>query len=166
MLHIWTDGCSNDSPVKPKQKQKERWLSYLILKYSNTSYSLPMNTGDSPPPFGLLEVDYDDRLADARAIYHRTPKKLRTRLKPDPTGASPPIAWAIWIDEDFVVPWYLPLSLLIASIGNVIFAAWYTAESGTVKANGWTIGGGILTAVVTAFNGWVLWAKDSKHPRM
>lgn len=113
-----------------------------------------------------LEVDFDDRLADPRAVYHRTPKKLHTGLKPDPTGKHPPIAWAIWIDEDFVVPWYLPLSLLIAAIGIVVFAGWYTAEAGTVKANGWTIGSCVLAAVVMAFNGWVLWAKDSKHPRM
>jgi hypothetical protein len=110
-----------------------------------------------------LEVEYD---ADPQTIYHRTPKKLSTPLKPDPTGRNPPIAWAIWIDEDFVVPWYLPLLLLIAAIGVVVFVAVYTAEEGTPKANGWTIGSCVLAALVMAFNGWVLWAKDSKHPRM
>lgn len=108
-----------------------------------------------------LEFDYQD---DAHIIYNHTPKKLHEPLKSNP--AKPTIAWAIWIDEDFVVPWYLPISLLITAVGVVVFAAVFTAEEGTPKANGWTIGSCVLAAVVMAFNGWVLWAKDSKHPRM
>jgi hypothetical protein len=109
-----------------------------------------------------VEVNYE---VGPQAIYHRTPKKLQKPLKPDRTGIQPPIAWAIWIDEDFVIPWYLPILLLVASIGIVIFAAVYTAEVGTPNANGWTISSCILAALVIAFNSWVLWAKDSKHPR-
>jgi hypothetical protein len=113
-----------------------------------------------------IEVDHEDIYQNPLTIYHRTLKKVGDHLKPDHTGLMGSIGWAIWIEEDFVVPWYVPFTMLTISIGIFVFAAWYTAEAGTLKANGWTIGSFLLAAVTLSFNAWVSWAKDSKHPRI
>lgn len=77
-----------------------------------------------------------------------------------------PIGWAIWLDEDFSVPWYVPLVLVAASLGIFVFALWYTADDHGPKANGWTIGSFLLTPMSVVFTAWVLKAKDSKHARV
>jgi hypothetical protein len=99
-----------------------------------------------------LEIDYG---TDTLSIYRRTPKKL-SKLKSDPTGVNIPIAWAIWIDEDFSVPWYLILELILIIIATCVLASLY----------GWPIGSYIIAAIGLMMTGWVLRAKDSKHPRL
>ena len=115
---------------------------------------------DQPMPLDMkrisMEIDYGTRLADPHTIYYHTPKKLHTSLKPDPTGRNPPVGWAIWIDEDFSVLWYLILVLILIIIATCVFASFY----------GWPIGSYIIAATGLVMTGWVLRAKDSKHPRL
>jgi hypothetical protein len=112
-----------------------------------------------------MEVDFGHNLAEPCFIYNRAPKKLHTPLKLDAHGRSPPIGWAIWIDEDFTVPWYIPLVLIVLSLIVFIFAVCWTSEQ-TPKANGYTIGSFLLTPVTLVFGAWVLKAKDSRHARL
>jgi hypothetical protein len=88
-------------------------------------------------------------------MYHRTPKKL-SKLKSDPTGVNTPVGWAIWIDEDFSVPWYIILALILIIIATCVFASFY----------GWPIGSYIIAATGLVMTAWILRAKDSKHPKL
>ena len=80
----------------------------------------------------------------------------------DRTGVRPPIGWAIWIGEEFVVPWYIPCTFVILAVGAFVFAIAYTAKD-EAKANGWTIGTGVISLLTFVFTAWVLRTKDSKH---
>ena len=108
-----------------------------------------------------LEIDYPP-ITEPTFIYNRVPKKLHRPMEIDRRGICPPIGWAIWIEEDFVVPWFIPVTFFIIAIAVFVFALWYTAEQGP-KANGWTIGTGLLSILTFVFTAWVLRTKDSKH---
>jgi hypothetical protein len=111
-----------------------------------------------------IEIDFG-QINDPNFIYHRTPKKLRAPLTIDHSGKTAPIGWAIWIDEDFSVPWHVPALLGLLCIGILIYAIVYTAEN-EPKANGYTIGSLLAAIVSLMFTALVLKAKDSKHARM
>jgi len=115
-------------------------------------------------PKANIEIDFGHNLVDPSFIFQRTPKKLRTPLAINPDGTTAPIGWAIWVDEDFWIPWYVLLLFGVISISIFVFAVWYTASNGP-KANGWTIGGFVLTPITFLFSIWVLRAKDSQHAR-
>jgi hypothetical protein len=89
------------------------------------------------------KINYGTRLADPRTIYYHTPKKFHTSLKPDPTDRNPPVGWAIWIDEDFSVLWYLILVLILIIIATCIFASFY----------GWPIESYIIAATDLVMTG-------------
>ncbi|OWY42215.1 asparagine synthetase [Alternaria alternata] len=196
MLHLWIEGCRTENKkATTPEKEKEAWLTLLIMKFKDKTQTIPLHTSNAPPPLGLqnwprhitlflsglkapksakgnepdvdqpmpldmkrisLEIDYGTHLADPHTIYYHTPQKLHTSLKPDPTGRNPPVGWAIWIDEDFSVPWYLILALILIIIATCVFASFY----------GWPIGSYIIAATGLVMTGWVLRAKDSKHPRL
>lgn len=113
---------------------------------------------------GGIEIEFDPSRIDPKYILQRTPKKLNQPLSIDPEGKNPPIGWAIWIEEDFAIPWYLCLIFTIISLGIFVFAVWYTAVHGPA-ANGWTIGSFLFIIVNLFLTIWVLKAKDSKHAR-
>lgn len=112
-----------------------------------------------------IQVEIDHTLVGSRYIHSRLPKRLRKNLVPEPYGIKPIIGWGIWVDEDFAIPWYIPVFLTIVSTGVFVFAIRYTSENAP-KANGWTIGSFLLTPINLIFSAWVLRAKDSKHARM
>ncbi|ORY04352.1 hypothetical protein BCR34DRAFT_617484 [Clohesyomyces aquaticus] len=68
-------------------------------------------------PQANITIDFGHNLVHPRFIFQRTPKKLHKPLSIDTNGMDAPIGWAIWIDEDFWVPWYVLLVLGILSIG-------------------------------------------------
>ncbi|KAH7095869.1 hypothetical protein FB567DRAFT_513615 [Paraphoma chrysanthemicola] len=141
------------------------WLPNLhILKQDKGKQAAKAEVDESAKEWHI-DFDYNDTLGDTRYIYHRTPKKLRTPLEPDKSGQSPPTGWGIWIEEDFVFPWYLPLLLMALVIGMLIFSAWYS-HTQSPKASAWPIGGYVLAAVALPVTGWMTWAKDSKHARI
>lgn len=113
-----------------------------------------------------IEVDHGEVFADPQTIYRRTPKKLDGPIELNIAGLTTTVGWAIWIDGDFVVPWFIPSTISTISIGIFVFAAWYTADAGWPKANGWTISSFLVAAAALSFNAWVSWAKDSMHPRI
>ncbi|KAF2998639.1 hypothetical protein E8E13_007567 [Curvularia kusanoi] len=125
------------------------------------------NVPDDPPSWlrdATLTLTYESATVEPKFVYSRMPKKLKTKMAPDPNGIRGPIGWAIWVEEDFVVPWWLPLVFLIVALGAFLFAITYTATHGP-KANGWTISTGLLSIITFVFTAWVLWTKDSKHGR-
>ncbi|KAH6849563.1 hypothetical protein B0T12DRAFT_418499 [Alternaria alternata] len=196
MLHLWVEECrTRNKKATASEEEKEGWLTRLSMKFMDETRTIPIHTSNAPPPLGLrywprhitlflshlkapspgkgkepntnkpmrlditrisLELDYGTRLADPLTIYYHAPKKLHTGLRPDPTGRNPPIGWAIWIEEDFSVPWYMVLVLILIIIATCIFASFY----------GWPIGSYIIAATGLVMTGWVLRAKDSKHPRL
>ncbi|KAH4026161.1 hypothetical protein JI435_435830 [Parastagonospora nodorum SN15] len=99
---------------------------------------------------GNIEV-----FADPQTIYRRTLKKLGGPIELNIAGLSTTVGWAIWIDEDFVVSWFIPFTILTISIGIFVFAARYTADVGTPKANVWMISSFLIAAVALSFNAWV-----------
>ncbi|KAH8629745.1 asparagine synthetase [Alternaria alternata] len=192
MLHLWVNECDAANKVaNTSADEQERWHTHLIMKFKNKTYKLRLpiskllphltwetrttvitldledqrapelgrrpETGSEqskPPDLRSASIEFDHG-SDTFYMYHRTPKKL-SKLKSDPTGVNTPVAWAIWIDEDFSVPWYLILVLILIIIATCVFAPFY----------GWPIGSYIIAATGLAMTGWILWAKDSKHPRL
>lgn len=111
-----------------------------------------------------LAITTDDRTINPRYIYNRTPKKLHRKMETDPNGIRPPIGWAIWVEESFIVSWYLPVLFLIIALGSFVFAIAYTATHGPI-ANDWTISTGTLSIITFVFMAWVFRTKNSKHGR-
>lgn len=113
--------------------------------------------------FSSASIEIDLGSISPEYLIQATPKKCGKRLYPDEKGKVVRIGWGILIDEDFSVPWYVPLIVGSLSLVIFVFAVWYTSKHGP-PANGWTIGSFILMNVTFMFNIWVLRTKDSKHP--
>ncbi|KAF2821881.1 hypothetical protein CC86DRAFT_386235 [Ophiobolus disseminans] len=178
MAHIWTTDCSHESNGDQKERRESQEYLDSLWPWSQFPPSIVLYFPDREAPekgkgkqpvqdndedldwmsTASMDVDFGDTLADPRFTYHRTPKKLHSPLTIDPHGTNPPIGWAIWIDKNFAVPWYLPLALAVHSVAVFVFAIWYTAETAP-KANGWVIGSFVFTPVSLVFGVWVLKAR-------
>lgn len=132
-----------------------------------------VEAGPAPGSFDLpgaslqnssIAITFGTSVLHESFVWHAMPKKLRWGMQPVANGFKMPEGWAIWIDEDFAVPWYLTLVFAVVVVGLFVFAIWYTAEHGP-KANGWTIGTGVLSMLAFVFPVWVLRTKDSRHTR-
>lgn len=111
---------------------------------------------DEVPDFLLeaasLHIEYP---VDRYQIYKSLPRKLG---RPMHTG----IGWAIWVEEDFVLPWYLPLVITFFAFGLFTTMVAMSYEKG-VELNFLTVGNFVLTCFTVAYSAWILREKDSKH---
>lgn len=93
-------------------------------------------------------------------VYNGVPKKIRERLFTDPTVKKPVDGWGLWIEEDFIIPWYtlviLNLVPFIALCVGAIESSKYGLTWLSVSAYGVS-----LSSFV--FAQWIAKAKDSKR---
>ncbi|KAH8726558.1 hypothetical protein GQ44DRAFT_771319 [Phaeosphaeriaceae sp. PMI808] len=172
-LNFCTKGKSYQLPITENSKLPYPWLRWLEritvyipeVKTQNGNKDRVANEQTTGLDWSSasLELVYNENAINQYYIYQETPKKLHTPLVPDPHG--PRFGWAIWIEEDFWVPWYIPFVLTVLSIGTCVFAALYTDKE-TPKADGWTIGSCLLAAVSLGFNAFIWKTKDSRHAKI
>lgn len=100
---------------------------------------------------------------DSYYIFHSLPKKRNTKLERARGSRDAPFGWALWVEEDFFIPWYFLALINLVTIGTFTFGTVYSILQGN-QAGGWAIASFILSAVTFVFTQWVAKAKDSKRP--
>lgn len=100
---------------------------------------------------------------DSSYIFHSLPKKRNTKLERARGSRDAPFGWALWVEEDFFIPWYFLALINLVTIGAFTFGFVYSILHGN-QAGGWAIASFLLSAVTFVFTQWVAKAKDSKRP--
>jgi hypothetical protein len=56
MLHLWIKECRTENKkATAPEKEKEAWLTLLIMKFKDKTRTIPLHTSNAPPPLGLRD---------------------------------------------------------------------------------------------------------------
>lgn len=93
-------------------------------------------------------------------VFNEVPKRIRERLFTDPTCHKPVAGWGLWVEEEFIIPWYTLVLLNVLPTVTLFVGVFESSKHGltwlALSAYGVT-----LSAFMFAL--WVAKAKDSKR---
>lgn len=92
-------------------------------------------------------------------IFNEVPKRIRKRLARDSTG-KPVAGWGLWIEEEFIIPWY---ALVILNILPAIALSVGVFQSSKHGLTWFAVSAYGVALSAFVFMQWVAKAKDSKR---
>lgn len=107
-----------------------------------------------------IDVDYG---CSARYISEQVPKRLRRELKPNLSGKHAPVGWALWVEEDFTIPWYFLGLINLITIGSFAFGVGFSVMHG-LQPGGWAVASYVVSLITFILSQWISKTKDSKRP--
>jgi hypothetical protein len=114
----------------------------------------------SNPERAVQNVGIEIELAlNNHHVFNEVPKRIRERLFTDPTCHKPVAGWGLWVEEEFIIPWYTLVLLNLLPFVTLLVGIFESSKHGVtwlaLSAYGVT-----LSAFI--FAQWVAKTKDSK----
>lgn len=162
---IWDNNAKEFLPPSTQLKFPLSWIATVRTIRIHTRKPPKRDQYDAEQYRELLNNVAIDISCDCDSYYvfHSLPKKRNTKLERARESRDAPFGWALWVEEDFFIPWHFLALINLVTIGSFTCGVVLFSRHGN-QAGGWAIASFLLSAVTFVFTQWVAKAKDSKRP--